>query len=207
MFHFDVYVIEFVVSFLPNYRNESFEKDVNILFIDEWSVSNFNASNQTITALYTVVSILKAQIMFIHRKNDESNALTFLKIIETAWIQIVFILCAMIMLCFLRRGDLNRRVDIALVYIDVMIAVTGGGNLRYRNKIEKIFFGILLLGAFYINTIGIDNFLFATFLTDTPDGVDTFEKLAEQQVVNFRYNLASNHPAVQLLRFIRFLRP
>lgn len=145
--------------------------------------------------------------MFVHGMNDSPSVLRLdiLKVFQATWIQIVFITCAMIMLYFIRRGDLMRRVEFISVYIDVMIAVTAGGNLRYRDKFEKIFFGILLLGSFYINTIGVDNFLFATFLSQTPERIDTFDKLAVHlktfKSTIFVENLEINHPAIQNIRY------
>lgn len=152
--------------------------------------------------------------MFVHGKNNSFFALRFdiLKVFQTIWIQILFITCAMIMLYFIRRGDLMRPVDLISVYIDVMIAMIGGGVLRYRDKFEKIFFGLLLLGSFYINTIGVENFLFATFLTQTPERIDTFDKLAVHlKTFNssiYVSNLERNHSIIQNIRYaVHIMKP
>lgn len=118
-------------------------------------------------------------------------------IFGSIWIQTVFICCATIMLYFLRRGDLISAL------IDVLSGVIGGGNLRYRNKLEKIFFGFLFLGAFFINAIGLNSFLFATFLTQEPERINTFEKLAKYNPPFFHRNLPSNR-RTSILQNIRF---
>lgn len=52
------------------------------------------------------------------------------------------------------------------VDMDISIALTSAASLCYENQLEKIFFMILLFGAFLINTIALDNFLFYSFLTE-----------------------------------------
>lgn len=120
----------------------------------------------------------------------------------TIWIQILFIVCATIMLYFLRCGDLIRRVELISTFIDVMTAVTGGRNLIYRDKLEKMFFGFLFFGIFFINTIGIDNFLFATFLTQAPERINTFKKLAKYNPPVFKYDLEDNSPILGQIKYV-----
>lgn len=76
--------------------------------------------------------------MFIHDKYAHGSPvrLSGAQIFEAIWIQILFVIFATIMLYFLRRGDLMGDVELITAYMDVMIAVTGGGNLRYRDKFE-----------------------------------------------------------------------
>lgn len=146
----------------------------------------------------------KLYLMFIHAKNDPRvvNHLNLLKVLGLIWIQIIFVIFATTMLYFLRSGDQMRRVQLISTYIDVMIAVTGGGNLRYRDKFEKIFFGFLFFGTFYINAIGVENFLFATFLTETPEHIDSFEKMAKLDPFPvYRSDVEIGHPIVQFVRF------
>lgn len=189
-----------------HFRKELFEHDSNILYTTQNLILNRNSLKSDITAICSVWPS-KVYIMFVHGKNDSLFTLRFdiLKVFRTIWIQMVFISCAMIMLYFLRRGDLMRPVDLISVYIDVMIAVIGGGVLRYRDKFEKIFFGLLLFGSFYINTIGVENFLFATFLKQTPERIDTFDKLAVH-LKSFNSpiyvnNLETNHSIIRYIRY------
>lgn len=79
----------------------------------------------------------------------------------------------------MRCEELFQRIDYFSTYMDVMMPLTGGGTLHYRNDLEKMFFVILLLGAFFMNAIGTDNFLFYTFLTEVTNLTDTLETVAE----------------------------
>lgn len=60
---------------------------------------------------------------------------------------------------------------------------------------------MLLLGAFFINAIGMDNFLFATLLTDKPELVDTLDKLKATYMPIFRHNIEMNHSSTKNIRF------
>lgn len=122
-------------------RNKIFQTDTNIVFLSEFSMSTQNLTKSKITELIPK-SLSKMYLMYIHRKNVQRTTahLSFIQIIKSTWIQFVFIICAMTILYFLRHGELGRRLEITLAYMDVMIAVIGGGNLRYRDKFEKIFY-------------------------------------------------------------------
>lgn len=100
----------------------------------------------------------------------------FFKTLACAWIHVALIVPAMIILLCLRHGDVNRSDIFMSVYMDIMIAITGASHLRYGNGLEKIFFTILLAGAFLINTIALENFLFLTFITEEPNRMDSLEK-------------------------------
>lgn len=142
------------------------------------------------------------RLLFVYEKSHQPmEPLNVWAIFGTIWIQIVFICCATIMLYFLRRGELMRRIEFISTFIDVMTAVTGGGNLRYRDKLEKIFFGFLFFGAFYINAIGIENFLFATFLMQEPERIDNFDKLAKYNPPVFTFDLSNDSDILQNIRF------
>lgn len=93
-------------------------------------------------------------------------------------------------------SDLSRQIELFSTYIDVMTDVIDGGNLHYRNKLEKIFFG-----TFYINFFGVDNFLFTTFLTETPEYIDTLEKLRKINPPIYRFDIEKNHSAIRNIRF------
>lgn len=186
-----------------HFSNKFRENNSNILFTDGYSVETLNSKKQNIAALPPVlISNIQAMVIKDQHFAHSVTYLNVLKIFGTIWIQIMFIILATTMLYFLRIGDLMRRVGLLSTYIDVLIVITGGGNLRYHNKLEKIFFGILLLGTFFINSIGIDNFLFATFLTEGPRRIDTLDKLISSNLLIFRMGVELNHSIMQNIRFV-----
>lgn len=175
---------------------------MNVLITNHISILNRNFTNSNVIALYPQ-SILKSHIIVLRRKDSFRPILqlNILATINRAWYHIGFMICGMIMLYFLRRGDLMLQNNFTSAYIDVVIAIFGGGNLRYRNKLEKIFFGFLLLAAFYINTICVENLLYADFLIKTPERIDTFDKLAKLNPIICQYNMGENDSAIQEIRF------
>lgn len=123
----------------------------------------------------------KVLLIFIYgddfqRRNIRRN---FFKTLAGAWIYIILIISSMVMLFFLRHGDMHRKDSLISVYMNITIALTSASALRYGNRLEKIFFMILLFAAFLINTIALDNFLFYTFLTEEEIRMNTLEKYAE----------------------------
>lgn len=154
-----------------------------------------------VTQLYPN-SISNVRLVIIRDRSSLSTAarLDIFEFFKRAWIHIVFMTCAIIMLYFLRLGDQMLEDNFTLAYIDVMAVITGGGSIRYRDKLEKIFFGFLFFGSFYINAICVDNLLFAEFLVNAPERIDTFEKLANSKIPIHLFNLEMNHSAVQYFR-------
>lgn len=175
---------------------------MNVLFINDYSIPKGNStkfsvaqlSPQTTSKVFLTIAIGEDYPPLTVRLNIWT-------ILLSGWVHILFITFATIMLYFLRRGDLMRRSYITEAFIDVMMTVTGGGNLRLRDKLEKIFFGFLLLGSFYINAIRLDNFLFSTFLAQNPERIDTFEKFAKINPLIIQNDVGINHSIVRNLRF------
>lgn len=103
----------------------------------------------------------------------------FFKTLSAAWIHVAFFISGMILLFFLRHGDLNRQNILIAVYMDIIIVCTGASSLRFGNRLEKIFFSILLFSIFLINTIALENFLFYTFLAEEEYRMDSMQKYVE----------------------------
>lgn len=94
------------------------------------------------------------------------------------WMEIFWIISATI-LCILRRRMRLRRDGFISCAFDMFIAIFGGGNLRIRHKLERLLFGIVLIGSFFMLAIWADAFLFiCNFISDQQ--IDTFEKLVEE---------------------------
>lgn len=143
----------------------------------------------------------KAYMGYVHDLNGHKSIvrLNILKNVQKSWVHIVFAIIAMILLFFLRRGDRAIRNEFSSAYVDVMITITGAGRLRYRDKLEKIFFGILFLGSFYINTIEIDNAFFTEFVTQFPERFDTLAKLKQINASIRSIDLGEDHPVIKHL--------
>lgn len=93
------------------------------------------------------------------------------------WFNFWIILCA-VSLCVARRILKLRRDGLMSSYIDVLITFIGGGNLLINHhRLEKWFFGTLLVSSIFLNAIGIESSLYASYV-DSYGKIDTFEKLA-----------------------------
>lgn len=62
--------------------------------------------------------------------------------------------------------------------LDTFIAFFSGGNLRMQHRLERIFFGILLIATFFITSIWNDADLISCSL-DSEQKIDTFQKLTQ----------------------------
>lgn len=93
------------------------------------------------------------------------------------WFNFWIALCA-VSLCVFRRILKLRRDGLMSSYIDVLVTFIGGGNLLINHhRLEKWFFGTLLVSSIFLNAIGIESSLYASYV-DSFGRIDTFEKLA-----------------------------
>lgn len=185
-----------------SFRDYLFKRDINILYTNELPNRKENLTNLNTTLLPTGF-LSKIYLIFVPGFNYSESKIhmDLIEIMSRAWIHILFIIGATVMLYFVRRGDLLSQNEFSLAYIDIMAVITGAGNIRYRYKLENIFFGFLFFGSFYINAIGIDNTFFANFLTQAPVHVDTFEKLAKLNPPIYSMGLRNDHPAIKNIKF------
>lgn len=65
----------------------------------------------------------------------------------------MFICLAAIVLCIIRKKFKLRRADLPITFIHTIVTFIGGEDLRMRHKWERWFFGILLIGAFFITSV------------------------------------------------------
>lgn len=84
----------------------------------------------------------------------ELNILFVPKSVQTVASLIISLMSLSTIVLYLIRRKLRlQRSDFPAAFIDTWIAFTSGGNLRVENHIERWFFGILLIGVFFISSI------------------------------------------------------
>lgn len=88
---------------------------------------------------------------------------------------------AAICMCMMRRLNQLRNNGFVPVLIDVMVIFTGGGNLHMHHRLEKWFFAILSIGAFFINAICLEETVFPSYLQPM-QRIQTFEEVAKLNV-------------------------
>lgn len=167
----------YLIIFHFPFSNESIQNNANILYFTGADYAGSRNSSPFFIPLKHY-SWDETRLIFVYGidfplRNIRRN---FFKTLTGAWIHVALIVPAMVILFLLRHGDVNQTSVFMSVLMDITIAITGASNLRYGNRSEKIFFTILLFGAFLINTIALENFLFFTFITEEPNRMDSLEK-------------------------------
>lgn len=157
----------------------------------------------TIHPLYPYDSVGLA-VMFVYGKDFQrhqipSASASFRAV--TISILIIWSLVAII-LCAARRIWKQPRDGLFSSFIDTMIGFIAGGNLRMQSKFGRWFFGILLIGAFFINAIWTGNLL--SYAVRLPDlKVTTLEQIAQiDPPIFLSYRRKESREIVyQILRF------
>lgn len=97
------------------------------------------------------------------------------------WLFSIMLLVSAVILYVVRRIAKIRKVNFMVGLLEMFAVAVGGGNLRYQHRFEKIFFAIALIASFSFVSIYLADFSMHSVLNE-PRKVDTFEKLAEQNV-------------------------
>lgn len=133
-------------------------------------------------SLYPFHSV-KLLVIFVYgsdyQRKVNNNLLNKLEIFLLNWTNLV-VFSGVMVLCFIRRFPMLRREGFISVLIDVMIIFIGGGQFRLSHRLERWFFAILSMGAFFLNAIGLEATLFPTYLP-SQQKVETFHQLAEMK--------------------------
>lgn len=122
----------------------------------------------------------KLSVIFFYGSNFERKTYRIFSETEATISGIIFayfILCAAVIFCIRKKNRLHRDGYISS-FIDVMITFFAGGNLSMRHKLERLAFGILLIGSFFLTAYWLEFGLYPSFLIHDSK-IDTFKKLAD----------------------------
>lgn len=105
---------------------------------------------------------LKLRLIFVYGKDYKSEVDIFrmpaVVVIQLVLI-VLFIISAAVALRWIRKRFKLPRDDIWCPFIDCVIPFIGGGNLRMHHKWERMFFAIMLFGAFFIISVFLGDLL------------------------------------------------
>lgn len=96
------------------------------------------------------------------------------------WVSIYMSLAVATLLFIRKKAQLRHRGFFSTV-LDVQIAIFAGGNLRVQHKWERLFFGIVLISAFFLLSIVLNSPLYGCAISPERS-VTTFEGLAKFKV-------------------------
>lgn len=170
-------------------------ESANLLHFDSFLLpSNSNRGTSSLHPLYPYDS---AELVTIFVYGDDfSRHMNILLIPESvqilAGLIVLFKISAAIILFIIRRKFQLRGGDFISAFIDTMVAFTAGGNLRLRHKFEKWFFGIMLIGAFFIISLFMGDLLDCIYRI-FDQKISTFEQLATMNAPIFISHRLSVH--------------
>lgn len=187
---FNIFILFSVCSSVKSKPESS-----NLLHLDSFLLpSNSNRGTSSLHPLYPYDS---AELVTIFVYGDDfSRHMNILRIPESvqilAGLIVLFKISAAIILFIIRRKFQLRGGDFISAFIDTMVAFTAGGNLRLRHKFERWFFGIMLIGAFFIISLFMGDLLDCIYRI-FDQKVSTFEQLAKMNAPIFISQRLSVH--------------
>lgn len=133
-----------------------------------------------VNTLYPYDSI-ELVVLFIYGQNFKRQQEVFIipesiKIVGILFA--VFVSLAAIILCFIRHKLKLRRNGLFATCIDTMVAFIAGGTLQMRHKLERLFFGILLISALFMTALWTGDLLDCMY-QNMDQKITTFKQLAD----------------------------
>lgn len=139
------------------------------------------ATDYKISRLVYPNSVNELKVLFIYGTNfkREMNIFYIPPAVQIAAALVLsFIFVAAITLFMIRRKLRVLSNDLFSAITDCWIPFIGGGSLRMEHRLERLFFAILLFGAFFIMSV-LSGDLFDCVVSVLNAKVNTFEKLAQ----------------------------
>lgn len=113
------------------------------------------------------------------------------------------VVIAAIILCIIRQKKRLQRDGLISTIIDTCVVFLGGGNLQMRYKLEKWFFGILLIGAFFVTALWSGDLL-ECIIRIRNQKISTFNGLTGTNSPIYIPNTLTTHNAhiYEMLKFV-----
>lgn len=114
-----------------------------------------------------------------------------------------FMSSATFVLYLMRRKLKLRRNGLTSTFIDIIIAFIAGGNLRVQHKLERSFFGILLIGVFFLISLVASDLLDCVYRI-LNQRISTFEQLTKINSSIYIKTALTLHKSIirEMLRFV-----
>lgn len=153
-----------------------------IILIFKSFPSMYKASSMRIPSLYPYHSI-ELSVIFVYgidyKRQIHNNPFKFSSMASASFqCNFTLFLAAAIILCIIRRNLKLRRDGFISCTIDTMVVYFGGGRYRAIHRLERWFFGITSIGAFFVVAIWAEAILVPAFIMPR-QSIGTFEELAE----------------------------
>lgn len=104
-----------------------------------------------------------------------------------------------------RRKLKLQRNGFSITYLDIFSALWAGGNIRAQHGFEKWFFGIVMIGAFFLIPI-LTGDLLDMFYSVLDSKVSTFSELTTTNLSIYMHPILKNHDE-NILEMIRLVFP
>lgn len=111
------------------------------------------------------------------------------------WLIFIWFLLATVILFIIRWKAGVRQNDntISSSILDMIVVFCGGGRLRFRNKYDKVYLIIMIIGSFFLISLCTSKFKSRITSSKQLDNIDTFEKLSNVRVPVYVSNAVGNH--------------
>lgn len=164
-----------------SFRMSQINAPVVELYFDHHSATVELTNHSKIVALYPY-SDKKIKLLFIYGDDYmlETGSPPLFHVVSSYWFIPFWFITSTILLQLLRRFMSKMgKSYISSSALDITTIFFGGGNLRYRHKVEKYYFQILLFGIFFLQSIWVGDFLSKISAVRNVNAIDSFEKLSE----------------------------
>lgn len=110
------------------------------------------------------------------------------------WFIFIWFSLATIILFVIRWQTGVKHYDntISSSILDMIVVFCGGGRLRFRNKYDKVYLMIMVIGAFFLLSLCTSKFTSRITSSQQLDNINTFEKLSKLKVPVYVSNAAGN---------------
>lgn len=110
------------------------------------------------------------------------------------WFIFIWFLLATVILFIVRWRTGVRHNDntISSSVLDMIVVFCGGGRLRFRNKYDKLYLIIMIIGSFFLLSLCTSKFTSRITSTKQLDNINTFEKLSKVHVPIYASNISGN---------------
>lgn len=123
--------------------------------------------------------------------------------IQTLAVLLVSFMSSATFVLYLMRRKLKLRNGLTSTFIDIIIAFIAGGNLRVQHKLERSFFGILLIGVFFLISLVASDLLDCVYRI-LNQRISTFEQLTKINSSIYIKTALTLHKSIirEMLRFV-----
>lgn len=175
------------------------------LFFESYYLPSETDKNMLAYHLYPYQTI-KLTAIFVYGE-DFTRQMSILSIPDSlrlmAILILIFFWMAALVLYSIRKKWKLSNANFLSSFIDTMVTFTAGGNLRMQHKFERWFFGVMLIGAFFISSLFVGEFLDKVYSV-IHQKVNTLDEATEMNPPIYVPPTLDVHEIHAILKFVEY---